>query len=126
MVQSVSSRNRWRTSQDALDYPPNHLLRWNPDSLSTAFRAHGFSVMSMKQEKPSVVYVAQRINGSLLSVVSRSLAPELPGWFRDEIQESPENKELHNAVGPSFPTRVVQFLGRAKHAACFLAGRWRN
>ena len=49
--------------------------------------------MSMKQEEPSLAYVAQQINGELRSGLSRSLAPELPGWFRDEILEDPETKE---------------------------------
>jgi hypothetical protein len=86
---------------------------------STALRAHGFSLPVHVAGKTSVAYVAQQINGSLRSGVSRALAPELSGWFRDEIQESPENKELHNAVAPSFRTCVVQILGRAQHAACF-------
>jgi len=79
--------------------------------------AHGFSVPIHGAGKSSVAYVAQQINGSLRSRVSRALAPELPGWFCDEIQESPE--ELHNAVGPSFRTFLVQTLGRVQHAACF-------
>jgi hypothetical protein len=73
----------------------------------------------MKQEKPSVAYLAQQINGKLRSGLSRSLAPQLPGWYRDEIQQDPETKEPRNAVDPSFRTRAVQLLGRAKYAACF-------
>jgi glycosyltransferase involved in cell wall biosynthesis/2-polyprenyl-3-methyl-5-hydroxy-6-metoxy-1,4-benzoquinol methylase len=47
------------------------------------------------------------------------LAPQLPGWFRDEIQQDRETKEPRNAVDPSFRTRAVQLLGRARYAACF-------
>ena len=35
---------------------------------------------------------AQQINNRLRSGISHSLAPELPNWFRDEIQEDPEAK----------------------------------
>lgn len=119
IVLSVPNRDRWQTSTDVLDYPPNHFLRWNPDSLATALRAHGFSVMSMKQAKPSLSYAAAQINGRLRSGTSRSLAPELPAWFRDEIQEDPEAKEERSAVGRASRTRAVQLLGRAKYAACF-------
>jgi hypothetical protein len=73
----------------------------------------------MRQEQPSVAYVARQINGKLRSGLSRSLAPELPVWSSDEIPADPETEELGNTVAPSFRTRVVQLLGRAKHAACF-------
>jgi len=116
---SVPNRNRWQTSMDALDYPPNHLLRWSPDSLAAALHANGFSIMSIKQERPSLGYTAQQFNSRLRSGWSRSLAPELPGWFRDEIQEDPVKKEQRNRAGLSLRTRVVQFLGRVKYAACF-------
>lgn len=119
IVLSVPNRDRWQTSTDPLDFPPNHFLRWNPDSLATALRAHGFSVMSMKQQRPSLSYTATQINSRLRSGLSRSLAPGLPAWFRDEIQENPETREQHTAVGVSFRTRAVQALGRAKYAACF-------
>jgi hypothetical protein len=42
-----------------------------------------------------------------------------PHWFRDEIQEDPEQKARRNGVRPSLRTRAVQMLGRGKHAACF-------
>lgn len=119
IVLSVPNRDRWQTATDALDYPPNHFLRWNPKSLSTALRAHGFSVMSVKRQKPSPSYTAAQFNNQLRSGLSRPLAPELPAWFRDEIQEDPEIKEERNRAGLSLRTRLVQFLGLAKYAACF-------
>jgi SAM-dependent methyltransferase len=116
---SVPNRERWQTSMDALDYPPNHFLRWNPASLQNALRAHGFSVLSMEEEKPSLAYTAQQINNKLRSGISRSLAPALPNWSRDEIQENPEEESQRNGVRLSLRTRAVQLLGRTKHAACF-------
>ena len=116
---SVPNRERWQTSMDALDYPPNHFLRWNSLSLQNALRAHGFSVLSIKKEQPTLAHTAQQINNKLCSGISRSLAPELPHWFRDEIQEDPEEKAKRNGARPSLRTRAVQMLGRAKHAACF-------
>jgi SAM-dependent methyltransferase len=116
---SVPNRQRWQTSMDALDYPPNHFLRWNPQSLQIAMKAHGFSVLSIECEKPTVAYTAQQINSRLRTGVSRTLAPELPNWFRDEIQEDPEKKAKRNGVRPSLRSRAVKFVSRAKHAACF-------
>ena len=116
---SVPNRDRWQTSTDPLDYPPNHFLRWSPESLQVAMKAHGFSVLSIKCETPTRAYIAQQINNKFRSGISRSLAPELPNWFRDEIQEDPEQKSKRNRVRPALRTRVVQLLGRAKHAACF-------
>jgi len=115
---SVPNRQRWQTSMDPLDYPPNHFLRWNPVSLQVAMKAHGFSVLSMECETPTVAYTAQQINNRLRTGLSRSPAPELPNWFRDEIQKDPEQKAKRNGVQPSLRSRAVQLLGRARHAAC--------
>lgn len=104
---------------DALDYPPNHFLRWNSNSLQAALKAHGFSVLSIKKEKPTLVYTAQQINNMLRTGISRALAQELPQWFRDQMQEDPEQLVRRNGAKPSLRTRAVQMLGRAKHAACF-------
>jgi len=115
---SVPNRERWQTAMDVVDYPPNHFLRWNALSLQAAMKAHGFSVLSIKKEKPTIAYAARQINNVLRSGISRRLAPELPRWFRDEMQEAPEQlAEQHGKA--SLRTRAVQMLGRAKHAACF-------
>src|SRR5258708_32942500 len=116
---SVPNRERWQTSMDALHYPPNHFLRWNSLSLQNALRAYGFSVLSIKKEQPTLAHIAQQINNKLRSGISRSLAPEMPRWFRDEIQEDQNEKVKRNGMRPSLSTRAVQMLGRAKHGACF-------
>jgi 2-polyprenyl-3-methyl-5-hydroxy-6-metoxy-1,4-benzoquinol methylase len=116
---SVPNRERWQTSMDALDYPPNHFLRWNSHSLQAALKAHGFSVLSIKKEKATLGYAAQQINNKLRLGISRRLAPDLPKWFRDQMQEDPEQLLQRNGSKPSRRTRAVQMLGRAKHAACF-------
>jgi SAM-dependent methyltransferase len=114
---SVPNRERWQTSLDALDYRQNHFLRWNSISLQAAMKRHGFSVLSIKKEKPTLGYTAQQINNKWHTGVSRSLAPGLPHWFRDGIEEEPEQKARRNGVPPSLRTRAVQMLG--------LAFRWR-
>jgi 2-polyprenyl-3-methyl-5-hydroxy-6-metoxy-1,4-benzoquinol methylase len=116
---SVPNRERWQTATDALDFPPNHFLRWNPAALQAALRAHGFSVVSMRTEKPGIRYVAAQVNSLIRTGVSRKIAPELPNWFRDEIQEDPEEKARRNGAKASLRARGVQILGRMKHAACF-------
>jgi hypothetical protein len=68
-------------------------------------KAHGFSVLSIKKEKPTLAVAAQQINNGLRSGISHSLAPELPSWFCDEIQEDPEAKAKRNNVRPSMRTR---------------------
>jgi 2-polyprenyl-3-methyl-5-hydroxy-6-metoxy-1,4-benzoquinol methylase len=116
---SVPNRERWQTSTDALDYPPNHFLRWNAQSLQAAMKAHGFSVLSIKKEKPTIAYAAQQINNKLRSGISRTLAPDLPKWFRDDMQDDPEDLVKRYEARLSLRTRAVQMLGRAKRAACF-------
>jgi hypothetical protein len=54
-----------------------------------------------------VAHTAQQINNRLRSGISRSLAPESPRWFRDEIQEDPEEKLKQNGVRPSLRTCAV-------------------
>ena len=76
-------------------------------------------MLSVKKEKPTLTHALQQINNKLRFGISRSLAPELPHWFRDEIQEGPEAKAKRNHVRPSLRTRAMQALGRAKHRACF-------
>lgn len=116
---SVPNRNRWQTAVDALDYPPNHFLRWNPDSLVAALKANGFSIMSLVQQKASVGYAAQQINNKLFSNVSSPLAAGMPGWFRDESQADPEITEQRNRADLSLRTRAAELIGRAKYGACF-------
>jgi len=42
-------------------------------------------MLSIRRETPTVAYTAAQINNRLRTGISRSLAPELPNWFRDEI-----------------------------------------
>jgi SAM-dependent methyltransferase len=116
---SVPNRERWQTSMDPLDYPPNHFLRWNADSLQSVLKTHGFSVLSMKKEKPTLAYAAQQIDNEFRSGLCRKLAPELPGWFRDEIQQDPAQKTERNQARTSLRSRALRILAYAKHAACF-------
>lgn len=116
---SVPNRERWQTSMDAVDYPPNHFLRWDAQSLQTAMKSHGFSVLSMKKEKATLAYTAQQVNNKLRSGLSRWLAPDLPKWFRDDMQEEPAELEKRYEAKLSLRTRAAQMLGRVKHAACF-------
>jgi len=116
---SVPNRERWQTSMDTLDYPPNHFLRWNSQSLQAAMKAHGFSVLSIRKEKATVAYTAQQINNKLRSGISRTLAPDLPKWFRDDMQEEPEELVKRHEAKLSLRARAIQMLGSAKRAACF-------
>jgi hypothetical protein len=54
-----------------------------------------------------MAHTTQQINNRLRSGISRSLAPELPHWFRNQIQEDPEEKVKRNGVRPWLRTRGV-------------------
>ena len=116
---SVPNRNRWQTGADALDYPPNHFLRWSPDSLVAVLKAQGFSIMSLREEKVSLHYAAQQINSKLRLGSASSRTPEMPGWLPSEIPQLREENEEHNRPGLSLRARAIQRLSRWKYAACF-------
>src|SRR5882757_8075038 len=47
---SVPNRERWMTAPDVLDYPPNHFLRWNVKALKRFLSAHGFEIVSLREQ----------------------------------------------------------------------------
>jgi len=66
-----------------------------------------------------VAYTAQQINNKLRSGISRTLAPDLPKWFRDDMQEEPEDLAKRHEAKLSLRARAIQMLGSTKRAACF-------
>ena len=46
---SVPNRERWQKVPDVLDYPPNHLTRWNVPSLTSLLTAQGFEILESKR-----------------------------------------------------------------------------
>jgi len=116
---SVPNRDRWLTGPDVLDYPPNHFLRWNAAALRGLLSAHGFEVLSVKEQPAGIVHAAQMINMSLRTGLSRKSAGGAAASFRDVMQMAPQEAAAALRDSASGRRRAMQFLGRMKYLACF-------
>ena len=118
---SVPNRERWLTGPDVLDYPPNHFLRWNCRALTSLLTAHGFEILSVREQPAGLAHTAQMINMAMRTGLSQSSAREAPASFRDVMQMEPEQAStvLHRA--PTARQRAMQTLGHIKYVACFPA-----
>ena len=87
---SVPNRERWLTAPDVLDYPPNHFLRWNVKALKRFLSAHGFEIVSLREQPASLTYTAQMINMSLRTGLSRSFGGQTVPSFHEFIQTEAE------------------------------------
>ena len=116
---SVPNRERWLTGPDVLDYPPNHFLRWNAAALRKFLGAHGFEVLSMREQPAGVKHTAQMIHMALRTGMTRTEDGQVPASFRDVIQMPADKAEAVLQAKPKARERVMQTLGRIKHAACF-------
>lgn len=115
---SVPNRERWLTGPDVLDYPPNHFLRWNAGSLRKLLNAHGFEIVSVKEQPAGVIHTAQMINMALRTGLSRKASGNSSASFRDVMQMGPEEASAALHAAPTARQRAVQFLVRLKYAAC--------
>jgi SAM-dependent methyltransferase len=116
---SVPNRERWMTGPDVLDYPPNHFLRWNSQSLNKFLGAQGFEILSMREEPAGVAYTAQMINMALRTGITQNAAAGAPASFRDVMQMAPGQAETALQARPTERQRLMQAFARIKHAACF-------
>ena len=81
-ILSVPSPKRWTkggSHRDAADYPPNHLTRWNIESLQRALSHAGYSKVEVTYPKPSALETA--------SVSIRGL---IKSWFGEMPNTLPE------------------------------------
>ncbi len=115
---SVPNRDRWLTGPDVLDYPPNHFLRWNPESLRNLLSAHGFETLSVKEQPAGIGHTAQMFNMALRTGLSQKAAGNASASFRDVMQMTPEEASAALHAAPTVRQRAMQFLGRAKSLAC--------
>jgi 2-polyprenyl-3-methyl-5-hydroxy-6-metoxy-1,4-benzoquinol methylase len=116
---SVPNRARWLTGPDVLDYPPNHFLRWNAAALKSFLSAHGFEILSMREQPAGVAHTAQMINMGLRTGITQNAAAGASASFRDVMQMAPEQAEEVLRAKPTMRQRLHQALARIKHAACF-------
>ena len=115
---SVPNRDRWLTGIDPLDYPPNHFLRWNANSLRAFLESHGLQVLSLRQQPAGVRYAAQMFNIALRSGISARIVSDLPPAFCDAIQTD-KSGPCAPAGSRSLRLRAVTALAKIKFAACF-------
>ena len=119
IAMSVPNRERWLTGPDVLDYPPNHFLRWNAAALRKFLGAQGFDVVSVREQPAGLRHTAQMINMALRTGMIQNEARGGPASFRDVMQMAPEQAEVVLRAKPTGRQRLLQALGRLKHAACF-------
>src|SRR5262249_37736284 len=82
---SVPNRERWLTAPDVLDYPPNHFLRWNVKALKSFLSAHGFEIVSLREQPAGLTHTAQMINMYFRTGLSRSFADKGAPSFQEFI-----------------------------------------
>jgi SAM-dependent methyltransferase len=118
---SVPNCERWLTGPDVLDYPPNHFLRWNVHALTKFLNAHGFEILSVREQGAGIADTAQMINMSLRTGLSRAVTGEASASFRDVMEMKPEEASAALQARPTTRQRAMQALGQIKYAACFPA-----
>jgi SAM-dependent methyltransferase len=116
---SVPNRERWLTGPDVLDYPPNHFLRWNVDTLKNCLRAQGFEVLSVREQPAGLSHTAQMINMALRTGISQAAPGEASTSFREVMQMAPDQAAAVLRAKPTARQRAMEILARIKHAACF-------
>jgi SAM-dependent methyltransferase len=116
---SVPNRERWLTAPDVLDYPPNHFLRWNVKGLKSFLSAHGFEIVSMREQPARLTHIAQMINMSFRSGLSRSFGGQPVSSFQELIQMDAEQVLASGQPKPTIRQRMMHILARIKYAACF-------
>jgi 2-polyprenyl-3-methyl-5-hydroxy-6-metoxy-1,4-benzoquinol methylase len=118
---SVPNRERWLTAPDVLDYPPNHFFRWSVKSLKSFLSAHGFEIVSVREQPAGLTHTAQMINMSFRTGLSRSFGGQGAPSFQELIQREAEQVSANVQPKPTARQRTMQILGRIKYAACFPA-----
>jgi 2-polyprenyl-3-methyl-5-hydroxy-6-metoxy-1,4-benzoquinol methylase len=93
---SVPNRERWQKAPDVLDYPPNHLTRWNARSLSRFLTAQGFEIVGSHVEHVGVRRAAGVLNSAVRTGMVSKLASEAPLSHSDLSEMKPE--EMKQAV----------------------------
>ncbi len=104
---SVPNRERWKKAPDVLDYPPNHLTRWNTRSLSGFLRAQGFEVIGIEQEHVGVRRAAAVLNSAVPTGMVARLTGAAPPAPSDLAEMKAE--EMTQAAQPAPPSRRQQW-----------------
>jgi 2-polyprenyl-3-methyl-5-hydroxy-6-metoxy-1,4-benzoquinol methylase len=118
---SVPNRERWLTAPDVLDYPPNHFLRWNVKALKSFLSAHGFEIVSVREQPAGVAHTTQMINMFFRTGLSRLFGAQGAPSFLELMQMESEQVSANVQPKPTTRQRTMQILGRIKYGACFPA-----
>lgn len=113
---SVPSPTRWTKAgnhRDLADYPPNHLTRWNPQSLQTALTFAGYSNVEVKYSMPSALETA---SVSVRGLV-KSWSDRMPGSLPQALAASslrPLKREIAVRKLKCIPGTLLATAFRAK------------
>jgi 2-polyprenyl-3-methyl-5-hydroxy-6-metoxy-1,4-benzoquinol methylase len=115
---SVPNRERWQTAPDVLDYPPNHLTRWNAHSLRQFMSANGFEVLETREEPLRVARAAQMLSMAMRTGFVGKLLGNDRKDFRAVAQLSAEARAAAAAAQPApWRRRAASMLTHTKAAA---------
>ena len=116
-ILSVPSPRRWTKGgnhRDAADYPPNHLTRWNPESLRRVLACAGYSKVEVKYSKPTALETA--------SVSVRGVMKSWFGEMPDELSEAIGSGRLRPLQQEVAMRKLKCFPGVFFSSAFHLAG----
>ena len=117
-IVSVPSPKRWTkagTHRDPADYPPNHLTRWNRDSLERMLAAAGYTSVRVSFPMPSALEAA--------SVSIRTLAKSWFGQMPDTLSEAPGEGHLR-PLRREIAVRKLKYLPAAGLSLVFRLAGW--
>lgn len=87
---SVPNRGRWKPDFDVLDFPPNHLTRWNAETLRNFLSAGGFEVVTICEQALNAGRVAQVLSATLRTGMVARVVGEQPPTPTDLSEMSTE------------------------------------
>lgn len=115
---SVPSPRRWTKAgshRDLSDYPPNHLTRWNVESLRRALANAGYRQVQVKYSRPRAIETA-----------SVSIKTTLKGWWNllpDTLPEVISGTQLRS-LGKEIAARRLKCIPGFLGAGAFRALGW--
>jgi 2-polyprenyl-3-methyl-5-hydroxy-6-metoxy-1,4-benzoquinol methylase len=114
---SVPNRERWQRGIEVLDYPPNHLTRWNAKALSNFLIDEGFDVLSIREEPLGVRRAAQVLSAGLTTGMAAAVAsaPTLTPSDLAEMEPEAMRAAAHRS-SDSLRSQIASRLVQAKNA----------
>ena len=114
---SVPNRRRWQKGIEVLDYPPNHLTRWDARALTNNLTAAGFEVLSIRQETLGVRRAAQVLSAGMRTGLVSAVAGAAPATPTDLAELKPDARRATIERDSSLRARIASGLIHAKNFA---------